>query len=304
MQPNPLLERLGLMDITRAVILHVDDVGMCHSSIQAFRHLATTGLQLSASAMVPTSWFPAVAGCCNELAGHSAVDMGVHLTFTSEWRGYRWAPISTRSHSTGLLDGTGNFHASSHTVWRYARPDAIYDEMRAQVERAIETGISVSHIDSHMGTVFHGPFLHKYYQVAREFGIPMMMVRNDEPALADLGLSPAAVNEHSKILQLMENTGQPLLDSIAMMPLDGGCPRLTEFERQLAALPPGVSQLILHPCVDSPELRAITSDWKWRVADYRLLSEEDIPGLLARHGIRAVRWRDLWPFAAGYELPA
>jgi hypothetical protein len=55
---NPLLPRLGLPPDARAVILHVDDIGMCHASVEAFTTLAAGGLVVTGSVMVPCPWFP------------------------------------------------------------------------------------------------------------------------------------------------------------------------------------------------------------------------------------------------------
>ena len=48
------------------------------------------------------------------------------------------------------------------------------------------------------------------------------------------------------------------------------------FERDLAMLRPGVTELHLHPAVDSAELRSLaTDDWAARVDDHRIICDED-----------------------------
>ncbi len=42
MSVNPLLNKLGFADDDSVVIIHVDDVGMCHASLQAFADLCRT----------------------------------------------------------------------------------------------------------------------------------------------------------------------------------------------------------------------------------------------------------------------
>ena len=92
MKPNPFLKKLGFSDNDRAVIIHTDDIGMCHASVQAFKDLWTFGTITSGATMVPCPWFPAVAQMCKE---NPAIDMGVHATLNSEWVSYRWGPVST-----------------------------------------------------------------------------------------------------------------------------------------------------------------------------------------------------------------
>src|SRR5215216_3621701 len=98
-----LADALGL---TRAAILHVDDLGMCHGANRAFLELAVFGHVTCGSVMVPCPWFPEIAQAAAE---HPDLDLGVHLTLTSEWAGYWWRPISTRSRASGLIDPDGYF---------------------------------------------------------------------------------------------------------------------------------------------------------------------------------------------------
>src|SRR5262245_4660966 len=94
------------MTMTRTVILHVDDVGMCHGANRAYLELARAGAVTSGSVMVPCPWFPEIAEAA---AADGSLDLGVHLTLTAEWPHYRWRPISTSSPASGLLDDDGYF---------------------------------------------------------------------------------------------------------------------------------------------------------------------------------------------------
>ena len=84
---DPALRELGYSSRDRVVIIHADDVGMCGASVAAFAELADGGFVSSCAIMVPCPWFPAVAALCR---GRPDLDVGVHLTLTSEWQGYRW----------------------------------------------------------------------------------------------------------------------------------------------------------------------------------------------------------------------
>ena len=83
MTDNPgLVARLCGPLVNRAVIPHVDDLGATHGANLAFLDLASRGLVTCGSVMVPGPWFHelADAACAN-----SMLDIGVHLTLTSEW---------------------------------------------------------------------------------------------------------------------------------------------------------------------------------------------------------------------------
>ena len=75
-------------------ILNVDDLGATHGANQAYLDLARRRLVTSGSVMAPGPWFREIAEAA---IADPSLDLGVHLTLTSEWRHYRWAPISTTS---------------------------------------------------------------------------------------------------------------------------------------------------------------------------------------------------------------
>jgi hypothetical protein len=269
MQPNPLLKKLGLSDDDRAVIIHADDVGMCQASLVAYADLVEFGLVSAASTMVPCPWFPATAAFCR--AHPDDVDMGVHVTLTSEFEGYRWGPLSTRDPASGLLDPGGYFHAENEAVFAHGDADAVQREIEAQVRRALEAGIDVTHIDTHMGTVVHPRFLPAYIQAALGQRVPPLLLRLDEAGLRELGL-----DAESAALFVEQPDG-----------------RLEQIRRVLLALPPGVSYLIIHPAQDTPELRAIAPDWRGRVADFRAFTSHGLRAIIKDAGIHVIGWRVL-----------
>jgi predicted glycoside hydrolase/deacetylase ChbG (UPF0249 family) len=144
---NPFFKKLGLSEDTRAVIIHTDDIGMCHASVQAFKDLWAFGTITSGAVMVPCPWFPAVAQMCRE---NPEIDMGVHATLNAEWESYRWGPVSTRDPESGLLDADGYFNQWHQAVYDNAKPEAVEREVNAQIERALAAGIDVTHVDSHI----------------------------------------------------------------------------------------------------------------------------------------------------------
>ncbi len=96
---NPALERLGFGPADRVVIFHADDVGMCHGANVAFLELSRRGLISCGSVMAPCPWFPEAADLARQ---QPKLDLGVHLTLTSEWDHYRWRPLSTVERTSGL----------------------------------------------------------------------------------------------------------------------------------------------------------------------------------------------------------
>jgi len=294
MEPNPLLKQLGLKDNDRAVIIHADDVGMCQSGLAAYVDLVDFGLLSSASTMVPCPWFPATAAYCRENA--AKVDMGVHITLNSEWSPMRWSPLSTADPASGLLDGAGYFHEDPAVMYERVDLEAAQREMAAQVERALAAGIDVTHIDTHMFAVATPELFNAYVQVALQYRVPPLLVRGQAGDLYYLeqGETPIeAPDEMAQYMRMLQAQGIPVLDYLYLTPLDVVGGRVAQIQRLLKVLPPGITYLIIHPSKDTPEIRALTTDWAARVADYEVFGSEEMRQIFKDAAIHVIGWRVL-----------
>jgi predicted glycoside hydrolase/deacetylase ChbG (UPF0249 family) len=167
---NLALERLGFPGDAHVAIVHADDLGMCHAANVAFWEDQAFGIVTCGAVMMPCSWAPEMAAWCRANPG---VDVGVHITLTSEYDVYRWGPLSTRDRKSGLVDDQGYMWRTVEELHRHMDPDAAVAEMRAQVEWALAMGIDVTHIDTHMGAVMHPQLLPAYVALALEYRRPL-----------------------------------------------------------------------------------------------------------------------------------
>ena len=270
MNPNPLLKKLGFSNTDRAVIIHADDIGMCHASVQAFKDLWAFGTITSGAVMVPCPWFPAVAQMCRE---NPEIDMGVHATLNAEWESYRWGPVSTREAGSGLMDEAGYFHQWHPAVYEQARPAAVAAEVNAQIERALAAGIDVTHVDSHMGTIMNPLFIQSYIQAASSRLLPNMLPRLDATGI--------------------EMTGGPLVDGILAMPLEHGDDHIEIAKKLFREAPVGITHFILHPSINTPELRALAPDWQARVANYNAFMSDELKIFIDQLDIKLIGYRQI-----------
>ena len=288
MKPNPLLQRLGYTNNDRLVILHTDDIGMCHASVQAFKDLWAFGSISSGATMVPCPWFPAVAQMCRE---NPEMDMGVHATLNAEWESYRWSPVSTRDPDTGLLDESGYFHQWHQAVYDNAKPEAVDIEVNTQIERALAAGIDITHVDSHMGTIMNPMFVQSYVQAAAKRLLPNMLPRSSAIGIEMMGGGEKERTEYAPVMELIESMGIPMVDGILAMPLEHDQDHIGVAKKLLGELPIGITHFLLHPSIDTPELRALAPDWRARVANYNAFMSDDLRIHLEGEAIKVIGYR-------------
>jgi hypothetical protein len=268
---DTLAERLGHPPGAKLVVINGDDLGLTRSSnvgvYEALRH----GLAQSASLMVPAPWARDAA------AQYRGEDVGVHLTLNAEWDTYRWGPIT---HSPSLLDGDGGFPRTLTDVWDHADLDEVRKECRAQVERAIYWGFDVSHVDSHLAALQARPeFFDVYLETAVDFGLPMRLAGEATQRLVGFPFRKLAAEE-----------GVVFPDHFVAS--RAGARRA--LERALFDLAPGVTEIQVHPAIDTDELRAACADWPGRVEDHAYIcSDPSLPDLVERAGATLIGYRHL-----------
>ncbi|MGZ9166186.1 MAG: polysaccharide deacetylase family protein [Anaerolineales bacterium] len=290
MTPNPFLKKLGFSNTDRVVIIHTDDIGMCHASLQAFKDLWKFGTITSGAVMVPCPWFPATAQMCRE---NPEMDMGVHATLNAEWEAYRWSPLSTRDPASGLLDADGYFHQWQDAVYQNAKPEAVDAEINAQIERALAAGIDVTHVDSHMGTIMSPLFIQSYIQAAASRRLPNMLPRIDAHGMQITGMSEAELKVYEPIMNQLLDAGIPMLEGLFSMPLDEPNGQMETAKDLLGNLPVGITHFILHPSIDTAELRSIAPDWESRVANYNTFMSDELKKFIEQEDIKLIGYRQI-----------
>ena len=152
------------------VLLRLDDVGMNHSVNAAIERVAATGMPFSVSLMAVGPQFDEAVAI---LKKHPQVAVGVHLALNAEWRGYRWGPVLGKAAVPSLVDADGYFLPSvdGFLASKYDLAE-VEREITAQMQRVVDSGLRISYVDAHMGTLQSTPQLREIHErVARKFGL-------------------------------------------------------------------------------------------------------------------------------------
>lgn len=286
-----LADALGYPADARILIPHIDDVGVCHGANRAFVELAEQGFVTTGSVMVPCPWFPEIVDLAKE---QPELDLGVHLTLTSESRACRWRPISTASSDSGLLDRDGYFWPNVASLRRHADRAAVEKEMRAQLEAALGAGLDVTHLDTHMGAAAAPEFVDSYLALGRQYRLPVLLPRRIGTYLSVLDMGPIEAGAYTRILNRLTSQGTPLIDAFAMGLAMRHRPCDEAYRHAVELAVPGVTYLSLHCSTPGEVERVHPNDADWRIAEYQLFdAPEFIDWVRAQDahliGFRAIR---------------
>jgi predicted glycoside hydrolase/deacetylase ChbG (UPF0249 family) len=200
------------MTAARILIPHIDDVGCAHGSVTSMFELGAGGAITCGSVMVPPSWFPEVVA----MQRSANLDLGIHLTLTSESAAFRWRPISTADPALGLVDGDGFMWSTVPQLRRHADPKAVEAEMRAQIETALASGIDVTHLDHHMGAALAPEFVDATVRIARDYRLPLLFPADLASYLGVLNMGDIEVSVLESARSEADAAGLAIADTFLM----------------------------------------------------------------------------------------
>ena len=211
-------------DSTIYHLIRLDDMGMCHSLNSAIQKVIGEGITFSTSVMFACPWYQEAVEI---LKKSPQVGVGIHLTLNAEWKNYRWGPVLGKEAVPSLVDSNGYFFPSRSKLFtNNPKIDEIEKELRAQIERAMNSGIRIDYIDYHMGAAVQTDQLRKLVErLAKEYSLGMSGYFNEKYSSITYG---APLNEKS--------------DSLVY---------------EVQNLKPGVNLQVMHVGLDTPEMRAL-----------------------------------------------
>jgi hypothetical protein len=215
------------------VVIHEDDVGMTHGANAAFVELSKLGTCSSGSVMVPCPWFPQAAEIA---AADPSLDLGVHVTLTSEQKPYRWRPLTAPPRSAGMTDDCGYFWPDVPSA-RKAAPDAVEAELRAQIDTALAAGIEPTHLDAHMGTAQMPEFVSIFRRLGHDYGLPVLLVKSLDRYNPASYAGPLDTARYDDEIARAKAAGEPVFDIVFETPWA----RTTDAETAYRAIFAGIS---------------------------------------------------------------
>lgn len=291
-----MLKQLGYRHDDRLLIINADDFGMCHAANLAIQQLLIEGTVSSATIMMPCGWSREAALWS---AAHPHLDVGIHLTLTSEWEPYKWGPVTRDGNISSLVTKEGHFPQDVLTFEQQADPKHVKLELINQIEMALASGLEPTHLDNHMGSLYGlatgKHFLDIVFELCVRYRLPFRLPRRIP---LDMKGSPALEAVLQQVSAQADALGIIILDDLVGLPFRAEPDESYDsYKQQMIALlrnlKPGISELILHPALANDELKAIHPHHAKREWEFFIFRDPDIQQLLADEGIQQIGWRDL-----------
>lgn len=291
---SSIIEKLGFSHSDKVVIFHIDDMGFSHAANVASFECLDFGIASCGAVIVPAPWFLETASIAKN---NPQYDIGVHLTLTAEYDKYRWRALSSADQSTGLLD-------EERCLWRTAEEaivnvtvEAAEQEMRVQIEYALQSGIDVTHIDSHMGTVLNPKFIPSYLSLADEYQIPAFLPRVTPEELIAIGLEEY-IDIFMGLISSLEEKGFPLVDHMVIDTGGDHPDKVKYYCERLKEIKPGLTHFLFHPAKMGTELKAIASGLPpdssgWRNQDYEAFTSNQLKECVESMDIQIIGYRKI-----------
>lgn len=299
--PSRLIQELGYEEDARALIVNADDFGMSRAAVRGITTLLESGGVDSTTLMTPCSWAPAAAKIAQQNPGF---DVGVHLTFTSEWPNYRWGPVGTSGESGSLVDELGYFPQTCEEFESNADPGQVAQEIETQIARAKALGVDITHADNHMGSLYGLATGRDFLEVALEscarHGLPFRLPRSSDLYGAELPEPIRSVADQliAARTALADELGVVLPDYTWTYAFETE-PGTTyesvkeEMMQMIRDTKPGVTEIYVHPFEVDAELRDIAPLPDKRGWELRMFQDLDVLNLIDELGIQRTSWRAL-----------
>jgi len=256
------------------LIVRGDDIGSTHAANLGCIESYKNGIMTTVEIMVPCPWYPEAVKLLNENPG---LDVGVHVTITSEWENFKWGPIT---HAPSLTDEYGYFYpmiwandefpaerALREQDWKI---EEIEQEMRAQIERAMKDIPQISHVSCHMGcSNWDDQVREVYRKIVKEYNLEIDLRGSNVEGLP------------------VEGKGETLEE------------RIHNFVEALKKTEKGKTYMFVeHPALATPEMEAIGHSGYYGVNLDRdlvtkVFTSEEVKKVIKERGIELISYKDL-----------
>lgn len=283
------------MTEVKRLIVNADDLGL-HSLVnRAIFRAHREGIVTSTTILAGGAAFnEAVSG----LTQHPDLGVGLHLCLVEQ------RPVSAPEKIPSLVDAEGRLFAS-HAVFirKYLlRKISLADvrvELEAQAEKAANSGLILTHYDSHQHLHLLPGVASLVVEIGKKFGINRVRISADD-AWAGLASTSWKRRLQGRLVSKLAAKRRRQFAQSGLISTDrfvgfsrGGCLFKSDWLGLIPKLHPGVTEIMVHPGENNVTLDSSTGwDYHWE-EELEALIDPEIKSLLKEHGVQLINFGDL-----------
>ena len=275
------------------IIIHADDFGLSKKVSEGILCAHKEGILTSTSIMAGGQAFEHAV---NLIKGVDSLDVGVHLTVIEE------RPLLSPLYIPSLVTPEGRFYPhAKYFLKKYLMGRISLEEVRLeftkQIEKVLDNGIKISHIDSHQ----HIHILPGIFQItvslAKKYGIRSIRIPDEKLRLYMF----KTISSYPRILQLLVvKAFLKLVNKKQIKPYPqfygfyfGGKLHKENLSVILNDLGKnGIGEIMCHPGLHDPESNYLHWQYTWQ-DEFEALTDNEIRFNIEQWGIKLCSFRDL-----------
>jgi chitin disaccharide deacetylase len=284
---------------TKRLIVNADDFGLTSGVNRAIIEGHMRGAITSATLMANMPGFDAAVRLAKD---HPSLGVGLHINIT------QGRPVASASRVGSMIDDRGEFWGTSGAILKRLlagrfKVEEVVIELRAQIEKALNAGLRLTHVDSHKHTHALPQICDAIVSTIKEYGInairaPRERWRFDRAAdsfkLVKQSAGAFGISQLCRVSDArLKKSGVKTPDFFFGVARTGFWtkPWLIDL---IERLPAGASELMCHPGYEDSELDVVKTRLRAsRTNELRLLTDPDVVAKLKENGVKLINFSTL-----------
>jgi len=280
----------------KQLIINADDFGLHETVNQGIIHGFTSGFITSTTIMASGKAFEHAVLLAS---AHKQLSIGVHLTLVGEKSVCDPARVKSLVDSEGYLSPKYPQFLLRYMLGQVEVSD-IRRELTAQVQKVVDSGIHITHLDSHQHMHIVPGIINMTIDIAKEFGIKAVRIPAEPyfflggyPCTPIRFMARAGLTFLAQLARLKIKKHKLAMPEHFFGMLAGGNMREEFLLKIIDTLPDGISEIMMHPGTNN---EVLNEGYNW---DYHgeeelaAVTSDNVRHRLADKKIKLISFRDL-----------
>ena len=166
-------------------------------------------------------------------------------------------------------------------------------EFRAQIDRALDAGIDVTHLDTHMGAAVVPELIHLYVKLGRAYRLPILLPRELDSYTGVLKMGDVDPSLYPPIVDELDARDEPVFERFRMTPWVPRDQIEARYREMIETLPAGATFFAIHANAPGDIETIVPPRAHFRTDEYSLFASGAPRRWAEEAGIRLIGMREV-----------